>query len=322
MQKCMKCMADIGEEEFCPHCGNEIARAYWKNGQLAEGTVLRGKYIVGQVLQRDASGITYIAWDAEQESRIALREWFPEKYAARMEDGIKVEFQLEEEVAQNLKKQFCALAEKASKDVPVPALTQIFSVFKQNQTAYYTMEYPDGITIEDLLKRENPLPEKKAAEIFEKLSKAAEQMHVRGIIHGNLNPGNVIMTKNGEIEFLGRGWVSPDVIKAKNAFFCGNYAAPEWYSSKITAAHDTDTYSIYAIYYRMLTGMEPCSMRQRSKGRKMKLPSELGIHIRASVEEELIRELEIETGGASSAEKSTKEKRTANQWLKRLLKIK
>ena len=80
---CMGCMLELNTEvEQCHHCG-------YKKGQknstraLQPQTILNGKYLVGKVIGEGGFGITYIAYDLNLESRIAIKEYFPSDMVTR-----------------------------------------------------------------------------------------------------------------------------------------------------------------------------------------------------------------------------------------------
>lgn len=289
-------MADIGQEKFCPQCGNEVRKALYRNGQLEEGTILNRRYIVGQELARDKVGITYVAWDATREEKIAIREWFPKKYCRRGANGSDVESDMDQHLWANLQKQFLDVAEQQGEGARTPMLICTFDLFRQNGTAYYTMEYPAGKTLRELLKKENPLPAGQAQEIYGCIAKAVEKMHIHGIIHGNLTPDNILLTENNGVKFLNRSWKSYETEQVGNVFFLGNYAAPEWYPGAAPSGQDADAYSLAAVYYRMVTGIEPYSYSRRIQGEAMLTPSNLGIRMNAEDEAMLQKELGIMPG--------------------------
>lgn len=299
MQKCMRCMGDVEQQEFCPRCGNEIGRETYNRGQLPEGTILNKRYIVGQEIGRDAIGITYIAWDAGKEERVAIKEWFPSQFGQRADNMLDAEFRLEKALSSSLQKQFLEHAQKQA-DKHLDMLVQVDSAFRQNGTVYYTMEYLDGITLRQVLQQENPLEPEEARIIFDKVVQASEQMHVHGIIHGNLNPDNVVLMQDGTIRFLNRAWRSPELEQIGYGIYQHSYAAPELYPGAPQGKQDADTYSMYAIYYRMLTGSEPADVGRRMEGEELPAPRQMGIYLEPEEERRLMEGLQL---GAPAARK-------------------
>lgn len=309
MQKCMRCMGDIGQEAFCPHCGNEIRRETALKGQLPEGTILNRRYIAGHVIGRDSIGITYIAWDAEQEQMIAIKEWFPEGFSKRKVNLREAEFSAAHPVIVSLQNQFLEFAKKQAESRMPEMLADIFNVFSENGTAYYTMEYLEGKTLRQLFCEENPIKQDAARKIFDSLLHTVEEMHLHGIVHGNLTPDNVVITKDGRLVFLNRRWFSADLNGVGNLLFSENYAAPEVCAGTANESQDLDTYSVYAIYYRMLTGIEPVGVEKQLQRRKLPTLSELGVFIQQKEEKEIMQKLSIRQKRGKTSRKASGKKR-------------
>lgn len=309
MQKCMRCMGDIGQEAFCPHCGNEIRRETALRGQLPEGTILNRRYIAGHVIGRDSIGITYIAWDAKQEQRIAIKEWFPEGFSRRKANLREAEFSDAHPEIVSLRNQFLEFAKKQAESKMPEMLADIFHVFFENGTVYYTMEYLEGKTLRQLFCQENPIKQDAARKIFDSLLHTVEEMHLHGIIHGNLTPDNVVITEEGRLVFLNPRWFSVDLNRVRNLLFSENYAAPEVCAGTANESQDLDTYSVYAIYYRMLTGIEPVGVEKQLKRRKLPTLSELGVFIQQEEEKEIMQKLSVRQKRGKTSRKASGKKR-------------
>lgn len=94
------------------------------------------------------------------------------------------------------------LLEKASKSVNVPKVLKVDEKSKE-----ITSEFIDGERLSDILEK---LPEKEQKEILEKVGKTISQLHNVDIIHGDLTPSNMILSKDKKIYFIdfGLGYVS------------------------------------------------------------------------------------------------------------------
>ena len=67
---------------FCPHCGKSASEPNAPH-QLACGTILNGKYLVGRAIGEGGFGITYVGLDLNLELKIAIKEFFPNGFATR-----------------------------------------------------------------------------------------------------------------------------------------------------------------------------------------------------------------------------------------------
>ena len=91
MPKCMKCMEEYKQENFCPYCGRRRDAYTVYIDQIPEETILNRRFIIGEAIRKDRIGFLYIAWDALLEQKVWIREWFPVKMAGRKQGQLQVE---------------------------------------------------------------------------------------------------------------------------------------------------------------------------------------------------------------------------------------
>ena len=76
--KCPNCMQSVSEgESICHYCGFDIGGYEEKPNCLKPFTVLQGKYMIGRVIGVGGFGITYIGWDVNLQTYIAIKEYYP-----------------------------------------------------------------------------------------------------------------------------------------------------------------------------------------------------------------------------------------------------
>ena len=90
MPKCMKCMEEYEQTDFCPYCGRKRDAVSVYTDQIPEETILNRRFIIGDAVRKDRIGFLYIAWDALLEQKVYIREWFPVKTACRTQGQIQV----------------------------------------------------------------------------------------------------------------------------------------------------------------------------------------------------------------------------------------
>ena len=73
--------------------------------------------------------------------------------------------------------------------------------FEENGTAYIVMEYLEGETLSEYLKREGTVPEDKAVEMLMPVMESLMTVHEEGLIHRDIAPDNIFLTKDGEVIF-------------------------------------------------------------------------------------------------------------------------
>ena len=84
MKLCMGCMNKMDDSRWnCPNCGFDEKSYRPDPVCIPIGTVIGGKYIVGKCLKKTNDTILYIGWDAEQEKKLEIEEFFPMSYSYR-----------------------------------------------------------------------------------------------------------------------------------------------------------------------------------------------------------------------------------------------
>lgn len=291
MPKCMSCMNDFEQPDCCPYCGALVDYKVSDIDQLPPGTILNKRYAVGQVITKDKLGFTYIAWDGLQERRVAIKEWFPLGIAVR-EKGLKVT-KKEREGSRDLADLFLESTKKVQQMQEIPSVIKIDSLFQENSTIYYVMEYLEGTTIAALLRRENPVVLYKAKKILNEILNGIRQIHKNGTIHGNLDPENIFIVKGGGVKFLNFSWITIENQEINNYLFQNEYASPEYFKKCMSVSEKIDIYSVYAVFYRMSVGIQPVSAGLRLEGQPLVKPMVAGIELEPNIESEMLRNLAI-----------------------------
>ena len=86
MKRCLNCMEEFEDHlRICPACGGGKGREY--PFALKAGSILQGRYIVGNCQRARACDIRYIGWDALFERKVFIEEFYPARLADRMRTG-------------------------------------------------------------------------------------------------------------------------------------------------------------------------------------------------------------------------------------------
>jgi serine/threonine-protein kinase len=111
------------------------------------------------------------------------------------------------------------------------------------------MEFVDGFVLDDVAS----LPVPRLVAIFRRVADALAHMHRRGVYHGDLKPGNLMISKSGEVKVIdfGTAWIrGEDKARVQGTPY---YMAPEQASERVVD-EKTDLYNFGATMYRMFTG--------------------------------------------------------------------
>ena len=117
----------------------------------------------------------------------------------------------------------------------IPEVVKVLDWFEENGTAYLAMEYIRGISLDNYLQNQDvPFSFQQAWKMLEPVAEALEKIHKTGIIHRDLNPGNLMMEENGTIKIIDFGSARPylETEKTMTILIKKGYAPPEQYIKK------------------------------------------------------------------------------------------
>ena len=299
MMRCMGCMEEISEkEEVCKYCGyrkdEDVKEAYY----LLPGKVVGGKYIVGKVLGYGGFGVTYIGWDNVLNRKVAIKEYLPSDFATRSY-GTKMLTVFSGEAAEQFEaglNSFISEAKRLAKFNHVPEIVDIYDCFIENDTGYIIMEFLEGVTVKEMLKEKHHIPVEEAKQIVISVLKGLSVVHREGIIHRDIAPDNIFLTKSGEVRILDFGaarYATALQSRSLSVILKPGYAPEEQYRSRGEQGPWTDIYSLGATFYRMVTGILPDESIERLVEDTVKPPSQLGIEIEPNIENAIMNSLNI-----------------------------
>ena len=135
----------------CPHCGCSAAEAQ-PFPALPPGTILRGRYLTGRVLGMGGFGITYLGYDLVLEIRVAVKEYLPVGLATRHADGHQVVLTGRQRADyERGRSRFLEEARILARLQGTPHIVSVQDHFPENGTAYFVMEYVDGMSLKAFL---------------------------------------------------------------------------------------------------------------------------------------------------------------------------
>lgn len=150
-----------------------------------------------------------------------------------------------------------------------PSIVKVYSADSDGDLYYVTMEFIEGETLEQIIKRNKPsgLAFKKAKIILEQLTDALIYAHSRGVIHNDLKPSNIIFDSNGNLKVLDFGIAKhkslDDQYAVKNeneqtkiGGYTPTYASPEQLKGDEASIKD-DVFSFACIAYELLSSKHP-----------------------------------------------------------------
>ena len=127
---------------------------------------------------------------------------------------------------------------------------------------YIVMEYVDGRTLRDLLRDDRRLLPERALEITDGVLRALDYSHRAGIVHRDIKPGNVMLTRNGEVKVMDFGIAravsdaQATMTQTAQVIGTAQYLSPEQARGERVDAR-SDLYSTGCLLYELLTGRPP-----------------------------------------------------------------
>lgn len=301
--RCMGCMEELSSNlEVCPNCGYKKGTPPENALHLAPETILSGRYIIGRVLGSGGFGVTYLAWDLEMERKVAIKEYLPKDFATRFpgQTVVSVFGGEQTQFFETGLNSFVDEAKRLAKFNSLNGIVNIYDSFLENETAYIVMEFLDGETLKDLAKREKKIPYQQAVEYIIPVLRELEKVHAEGIIHRDIAPDNIFLTKDGKVKLIDFGaskYATYLHSKSLSSVVKSGYSPEEQYRSRGKQGPWTDVYAISATLYRLITGEVPVDAQDRKNINEpeniLKKPSELGIDIPANVETAIMNGLNL-----------------------------
>lgn len=269
-KRCANCFCET-KKQPCPNCGYSGSTAESDGGVLPRGTKLAGKYIVGGVMGRGGFGITYLAFDIKSDRILAVKEYFPMNIAVRERRGIAVK-PINDKKAEAFNGGLERFAEESSRVSGFngnPNIVNVFECFRENNTAYYTMERLQGITLEKYIEERGAATVEQCVYLAEKLATALVAIHSAGLLHRDIAPDNIMLCEDGKVKLLDFGAarkVSEET--SLTVMMKTGFTPVEQYSGGADITAKTDIYALAMALYYALTGKQPKSVFARMENDK------------------------------------------------------
>ncbi len=313
---CLGCMREIETQDRpCPYCNFSIGHYQRSADGLPLREILNGKYLIGKIIGIGGFGITYIAWDFYQGKKVCIKEYFPRRIAARNVSAHTYAEQLsvsihwsgdvmDKQVDPNKLKQvymkglesYMKEAETLSKFYLMPGIVSVRDFFIGNRTAYIVMEYIDGVNLKQYAQEKGGrlMPE----EVFSLLRdalKALNEVHKKNIIHRDISPDNIMLTKDGKAKLIDFG-ATKDYVNNRNepVLLKHGYAPPEQYVKEGNQGPWSDVYSMCATMYYLLTGIKIPNAGERRKNDTVRLLQAMGIPISEKQDRAILKGLSLD----------------------------
>lgn len=170
---------------------------------------------------------------------------------------------------------------RAAAQLNHPNIVQAYDVGKAGEYHYFVMEYVEGNTVYDEIVKNRRYSEADAVEIAIQIAEALQHAHGKGLIHRDVKPKNIMITKGGMAKLadmgLARALSDKEAAEAEQgkAFGTPYYISPEQIRGEVQVGPPADIYSLGATLYHMLTGSVPFDGKNPSAVMHKHLKAEL-----------------------------------------------
>ena len=267
---------------------------------LPENTVLAGQYIIQKPLGQGGFGITYKAIDRKTGNSVAIKEYFPESMATRLPGKTDVTTYSGDRGENFIygKQCFVQEAETLAQFIGNDNIVRIFSYFEEYGTAYFVMDYIEGTPLDEYVKiHGGKLPFGEAADILVPVMDALGAVHNKGIVHRDVSPDNIYITRDGKVKLIDFGAARQslgDKSQSLDVILKHGFAPKEQYMRRGKQGPFTDIYALGATFYYVLTGKRPPDALERADEDEIILPSTFGVKISRDAEEAILIALSVQ----------------------------
>ena len=263
---CPYCLQPLpGAAQSCPHCGKSFAGRN-PGGTLPVGTVLAGRYTVGEMLSIDGEGILYRGAENLGRFRVTIKEYLPITLTAertaestlRPKTGSEVLFK-------TTRMDFADLYRSIQRITPANGLEAVLDVVEADNSVYAILENLGGTPLDQWLENHpGTIRPDDACTMLQPVFEGVAAMHKIGLVHRGICPENIRVMENDRCRLAGYATVGLRTAgSGLHEQLYEGYSAPEQYSTAEFEGRYTDEYSLAAVFYRMVCGQAPVPAAQR-----------------------------------------------------------
>lgn len=212
---------------------------------MADIPQMIGKYKVVSEIARGGMGIVYKAVHPQLKRFVIIK-----KLTIRGNASVKERFKREARILL---------------DLHHANIVHLFDYFTEASFHYIVLEYVDGMSLDKYLKKRQKLPCQTAMLIFRDACLALKYAHENGIVHRDIKPGNILISRHGDVKLADFGIASTekettadsDLTQAGVTLGTPSYMPPEQFSDTKSVDARADIYAMGIMLYEIITGQKP-----------------------------------------------------------------
>ena len=213
---------------------------------MAELPQMIGKYKIVSEIARGGMGIVYKAVHPSLKRHVIIK-----KLSIRGNNSIKERFKREAQILLDLNN---------------PNIVHLFDYFTEGPYHYIVLEFVDGMSLDKLLKKQVMLSPQASMLIFRDALRALKFAHDNGVVHRDIKPGNILISRHADIKLADFGIASSereeeDTSLTQSGVTLGtpSYMPPEQFDDSHSVDKRADIYAMGIMLYEMVTGSKPYS---------------------------------------------------------------
>ncbi|BAF59962.1 serine/threonine protein kinase [Pelotomaculum thermopropionicum SI] len=168
---------------------------------------------------------------------------------------LRPEFTCDEDFVRRFRREAQAVASLSH-----PNIVSIYDVGREDKTHYLVMEYVEGDNLKNLIRGQGRLQPGRAVEIARQISEALQHAHENQIVHRDVKPQNILITRWGRAKLtdfgIAREATAATLTQTDTVLGSVHYLSPEQARGE-TAGPQSDIYSLGVVLYEMVTGVLP-----------------------------------------------------------------
>lgn len=208
-----------------------------------------GKYDLREPVGHGSSGTVYDAWDPDLARRVAIKRV---QLLGRPEDEqreLRARFRQEAQIAGRLSH---------------PGVVSVYDYGEQDGAAYLVMEFIEGeslaVVLQGMRQRHETMTPDRAVAIVHGMLQALAACHRAGVLHRDIKPGNVMVSRDGAVKLTDFGvarTATSDLTLQGTLLGTPAYMSPELFETGAVVDNRSDVYACGVVLYELLTGRKP-----------------------------------------------------------------
>ncbi len=210
--------------------------------QLKQGATIANRYVISEILGKGGMAIVYKASDIKLDRDVTLKV-MREEFVK--DDDFINRFNIEAKAAAKLSHQ---------------NIVNVYDVGKYGDIYFIVMEYIDGVTLKDIIKRRGTLSNEEVLGVSIQIAQALEVAHRNNIVHRDIKPQNILINAKGDVKVtdfgIARAINANTVTSGNNTMGSVHYFSPEQARGGYID-QKSDIYSLGITMFEMATGELP-----------------------------------------------------------------